>query len=424
MHSNSHSREKQGSSLPESERFRTPAQRPPSLFRVGLLLQTGQAYMREVSRGVFRFLRANRHWRIVGTGYYPLLQWEELDQWRGDGLIAIPNSQAQMDALLKAGVPVVNAGSRFLDPQMVTVASDNEMIGRVAAQHLLDCRLQHFLVVGELAWDNEQIRHRSFADSVAAAGYRCDLLTLPVHERLTPDASARYHPDLDLLAEGLRKIPKPAGVFAPNSVLARFVAEVARNCGYEVPDQIAVLGANDDPLVCESTSPHLTAVVQPSERIGLEAAKRLDEMMRGQQSDPSSIFLPPLGVAARQSTDTLAIDDDDVRAAIRIIRDRARDAIDIAHVADEVGISRRNLEIRFHRAVGRTPATELRRTRIAIAKKLLIETTDSLTNIVFASGFNSRQVFSTLFRKETGMTPSAFRKQHQSETLGYVARRN
>lgn len=396
----------------------THSGREAHVSQIGLVLQTGQAHMRDVSRGVYRFLRANRHWRILGEGQYPLLQWDELDSWVGDGLIAIPNTDEQLAALLDKGVPVVNAGSRFLHDDVVNVACDSSAIGRLAAEHLLACRLQNFLFVGELSWKNEQRRYDAFTTTINEAGCHCELLALPMNETLASDASARYHPDMRLIGDCLKKMPKPIGVCAPNSVLARFVVEEAHNCGFDVPDQVAAIGVNDDPLVCESTNPHLSAVVQPSERIGLEAAKQLDAMLRGQLSPPLNILLPPLGIVGRRSTDMLAIDDELVRTAMRFIRDHCHEPIDIVDVTRASGGSRRSLETKFQKEIGRTPATELRRVRIELAKKLLAETTESVTSVVFASGFNSRQAFSNLFRRETGLTPTEYRRQFQTDVLG------
>ena len=385
-------------------------------FRVGLLLQTGQALMRGVCHGVYEFLRANRHWHIVGDGQYPLLQWDQLSEWEGDGLIGIANSSEQIEAMVAAGVPCVNAGSRIIDKRVRTVATDSAAIGQVAADHLLACGLKNFLYMSELKWENERIRHQAFSDTVTARGdHRCDLLNLPVNEYIALDASAHYRPDLDGIADALNQAGKPLGVCTPNSVLARIVVEVAQQCGYRVPDDIAVIGVNDDPLICESTNPHLSAVIQPAERIGYLAAELLELLMHGKPVAEKTTFVQPLGVADRRSTDMMATEDNDVRTALRFIRNNAHTPIEVADVADHVAISRPTLEIRFVKEIGKTPGIEHRRVRVELAKKLLAETSDSITNVVFAAGFNSRQVFCNRFRQDTGMSPSQYRTQSRLE---------
>ncbi|MCA9240543.1 MAG: substrate-binding domain-containing protein [Planctomycetales bacterium] len=389
----------------------------PEIRHVGLVLQTGQSLMRGITRGVYRYLRVNRHWRILGDGQYPLLHWDQLGGWRGDGLIAIPNSEQQLETLLGVGVPVVNVGSRIIDPRFATVACDSQAIGKIAAEHLMESGLKNFLFLSELRWENEQLRYQAFDAAVRDCGLRCAPLRLEVHETIADDASGHYKPDLDLIAEALDAAQKPVGVCAPNSGLARLVVEVALECGFHVPDDVAVLGVNDDPLICESTVPHLSAVVQPAEKIGYRAAVRLDALMSGSALNTTPEFLLPVGVAGRESTNLLAVADDDIRSALRFIREHAQDPIEVAEIAEHVAISRRTLETKFRATLGRTPALELRRVRIELAKKLLAETSDPITNIVFAAGFNSRQVFSSLFRRVTGMTPSEYRRNHRIDVL-------
>lgn len=389
-----------------------------STYRVGLVLQTGQAHMRGICRGVFRFLQENDHWEIVGEGQYPLLDWKQLPKWQGDGMIAIANNRRQLKTLQNKGVPVVIAGSRFLDSSLPSVACDSEGIGTMAAEHLLECGLRNMLFVGELKWDDERIRHQAFVDCVAKASVQCETLRLKVGEYTASDASAHYRPDQEQLAERLRAIAKPVGICAPNSVLARFVSDVAKRTGFAVPDDVAVIGVNDDPIVCESTKPPLSAVTQPSEQIGVEAANLLDQLMKGKKVKQRQTLLQPMGVIARRSTDVLAVEDEDLRAAMRYIREHADQPIEVIDVANNVAVSRRTLETKFKRILGRTPSLELRRARMELAKKLLMDSDQPITKIAFAAGFNSRQVFSNLFRRETGMTASAYRRRFRRHLLG------
>jgi len=215
----------------------TPEPQTPS-FRVGVVLQTGQDLMRGICRGVYRFLRVNWHWRIVGEGQYPLLDWNQVSGWEGDGLITTINSTEQLEMVLKTGVPAINAGSRIIDPMLPTVACDSKAIGAMAAEHLLACGLQNFLYLSELRWENERVRHDAFVAVVAAANQKCESLQIPLNEYIAPDASAHYRPDLDQLADALIRVAKPIGICTPNSVLARLVVDVAQSCGFEVPDQI------------------------------------------------------------------------------------------------------------------------------------------------------------------------------------------
>jgi LacI family transcriptional regulator len=180
-----------------------------------------------------------------------------------------------------------------------------------------------------------------------------------------------------------------------------------------VPDDVAVLGGEYDELMSHISSPPLSTIDQPAEQVGYEAAKLLDAMMHGKKAPKQPILLQPTRVVVRHSTDTLAIDDEMVRDACRLIRDRARDGIRVSEVVRELAVARRALEQRFLRLVGRTLAAEIRRVRIEEAKRLLVDTDRSIADIGRASGFGHQDLFSRVFRRGVGMTPSQFRKRHQ-----------
>jgi LacI family transcriptional regulator len=314
------------------------------------------------------------------------LRWDQLSQWNGDGIIAIPNQESHLRTVLKMAIPVINAGSRLLDKRLTTVAGDNQIIGTLAADHLLACGLRSFLIIGEMQWENERLRHQAFESRIAATGLRCKTMPIPVHESFASDASAHYEPDLNQVVAALTEIAKPVGIFAPNSVLARLVLQTAQGCGLLVPDEVAVIGVNDDPLVCESTNPALSAVVQASEKIGFEAAMRLESLMRGKAVTPTHTFVPPLGIAARRSTDMLAVNDEDVVGALRFIRDRAHEPIDVSDVAEHICVSRRSLETKMQKAIGRTPALELQRVRLKNADLSVPADYRSIIAIALAAG--------------------------------------
>jgi LacI family transcriptional regulator len=371
-----------------------------------------------VSRAAFTGFCVSIGGRIHGVGQNPLLYWDDLANWQGDGLIAVVNKPEHIDMLVAKEVPVVISGSRIVDSRLSNVACDSTAIGRMAAEHLMECGLKNFLFMSELRWVNEQLRFAAFESEVKRRGHNCNALRLEETESVSSDASAHYSSNLNQIAEALRAAPKPLGVCTPNSVLARMVVELAIECGFEIPDDIAVLGVTDDPLICESTVPHLSAVIQPTEQIGYQSAIRLDALMSGEQPESRELLLKPLGIASRQSTDMLAVEDDDVREALKFIRTHACEAIEVSDVVAHVAVSRRTLETKFRAHIGRTPALELRRVRLELAKKLLAETNDPITSVVFASGFNSRQVFSSLFHRATGVTPSEYRRTFRIDVLG------
>jgi LacI family transcriptional regulator len=199
----------------------------------------------------------------------------------------------------------------------------------------------------------------------------------------------------------------PIGMFCPNSFIARAVIESAISVGATIPDDVALVAVNDDPLLCETTDPPLSAIVQDSIGIGFSAMEALVAKLNGDQVSNQS--LSPKRVSARRSSDVLMVGNEVVENALRHIRDNAHREMEISQIAEQVGVSRRTLEKKFRETIDSSPHQELLRMRMDLAKSLLIESNLSITQIALSSGFGSSQVFSTVFKKQSGVTPSQFR---------------
>jgi LacI family transcriptional regulator len=188
--------------------------------------------------------------------------------------------------------------------------------------------------------------------------------------------------------------------------------DVCRELNIAVPEEVAILGLGNDPVVCDTVHPTLSSIDLNSRLIGYEAARLLDTRMAGKAID-GPIFVAPSHVAVRQSTDLMAIQDSDVAQAVRFIRQSACKGIDVSRVAKEIGLSRSSLEQRFHRYLERTPAAEIMRVRIEHAKMLLSRTDQTVECIARKSGFASAKYFTRAFRREVGTTPSAYRRSQR-----------
>jgi LacI family transcriptional regulator len=178
-----------------------------------------------------------------------------------------------------------------------------------------------------------------------------------------------------------------------------------------VPDELAVLGVDNDELLCDLADPPLSSVIPDTRRTGYEAARLLEAMMAGERVPPVAHLVSPLGVATRQSTDVLATDDGDLSAAVRFIREHATEGIRVEDVLRAVPLSRRALEARFKQQLGRTPHQEVLRLRIERVKELLAETDLSLTAIAHRTGYAHVEYLSVAFKRETGVPPSVYRAQ-------------
>jgi LacI family transcriptional regulator len=215
------------------------------------------------------------------------------------------------------------------------------------------------------------------------------------------------------LVEWLKKLPRPVAMLCWSAARGRQVTEACHYAGIRVPDEVAVLGGDHDELMSYISSPPLSTIDQPAEQIGYEAARLLESMMRGKKARKRPLYFPPTRIIVRHSTDTLAIDDEIVRDALKLIRDRSHEGMRVSDVVRELAVARRALEQRFVRLVGRTPAAEIRRVRIEAAKRLLVESDRSIAHISRATGFGHQDLFSRVFRRSVGLTPSQFRSRHQ-----------
>jgi len=209
-------------------------------------------------------------------------------------------------------------------------------------------------------------------------------------------------------------LARPVGIFTPDAHSGRRLSEICQSLGVGVPDEVAIIAGDTDELMCGVSTPPLSSVLLAAQRHGYEAAALLDRLMKGRRVPRKSILIKPLGVIARQSTDVLAIDDQEVVAAIRFIRAHAAGGIQVSDVLREVPTSRRSLELGFREHLGRSPGEEIRRVRLEKARDLLGRSDMSIKQVAAASGFPGATRLGVAFRKRFGLTPLAFRKQSRA----------
>ena len=219
-------------------------------------------------------------------------------------------------------------------------------------------------------------------------------------------------PEQKRLARWLSRLPKPVGLLAANDQRGRHVLEAARLAGVRVPDELAVIGVDNDEVLCEMSTPSLSSVDLDARRVGFEGAAALDRLMRGKPAPKRPVVIEPLGVIARRSTDVLAIEDDLVVAALRFIRAHNQKPIRVKDVLDTVSVSRKTLEIKFLRFLGRTPYSEIQRVRLLNVVDLLTRTDWPLKKISAATGFACVQHLHSAFRRLAGMTPTKYRARN------------
>ncbi|HEV3026458.1 MAG TPA: XylR family transcriptional regulator [Planctomycetota bacterium] len=382
--------------------------RPP---KVALLIETSSSYGRGLLRGIARYARLHGPWSFFLEPGGQEEQPPPLREWGVDGVITLFRTRRQARRLLAARLPVVDLD--FTIPGLVPWGVSNDEVGvaKIAAEHLLSRGLRHFAFVGWAAvqdgislWESQ--RQRAFADTIAAAGFPCALYEWP--RRAAERAWGR---EQKRLARWLRQQPRPLGVMASNDQRARHVLEAARLAGVGIPDDLAVIGVDNDETLCELSTPSISSVSLDTETIGYEGAALLHSLLKGRRAPRRPLLVPPLGVVARRSSDLLAMADPAVVTAVRFMDANLGRPIRISDVLDAVRMSRKTLELRFRRSLARTPHEELQRRRIDKVKSLLRQTDWPLKQIARATGFTYVEHLHLIFRKATGMTPSTFRGQ-------------
>ena len=370
--------------------------------RVTVLVPAHLHWGRNIIRGIAAF--ANRHgpWHlhVEAEGERRPLP----HGWKGHGIIARLSTPAVARMVLGVGVPVVNVSGILLDgpaARVPRVANDRRASASMAARDLVDRGFRHFAYVGPPKLANVREHQDAFAAALDREGHACHIHALGGAAELSGRPSR--------LVQWLRGMPKPVAILTWSNVQGRAIIDACRQEGLLVPEDVAVLSGDDDPVLCESCFPQLSAIGVASEQIGEQAAELLQRLIERRPLPPTPILIPPVGIITRQSTDTLAVDNPDLVRAIGYIREHATRAIHVEDVLRVVPISRRSLERIFQESLGRSPAQEIRRVRIERAKQLLATTDLPIPKVAAASGFGTGEYLATTFRQATGMTPLRYR---------------
>lgn len=377
--------------------------------RVAILVETGRSYPRAILRGVRRYLAEHRPWATYlgshsSDGEIP--SW--LAGWSGDGLLVQCFSPAMAEALERVGVPGVELRSRRHRRGRPFVGCDNREVGSLVARHFLERGYRHFAVLPVPGEDFFLERTTNFAARLQASGHACaNLPQLPVAARIDYE-----HYQADLVAS-LSRLPKPLAVFAANDLAGVRLLDACRRGGFAVPEEVAVVGAEDDESLCEFAAPEMSSVRFDGERVGYEAARLLERLMDGAEPPRAPSLVPPLGIVTRDSSDDLAIRDRLVASSLRLLRDHLAEGITAGEVAKRLRCSRSTLERRMKLALGRGPGEELRTLRLRRAETLLARTDLTLEAVAAQAGIAQATHLHALFRARHGITPGEFRRRHR-----------
>jgi len=386
-----------------------PENKTISAKRVAILVDTSTTWGREVTAGVHRYSRERVGWRLfVEPRGLEQRHWLPT-AWKGDGVIARVGFIELAKSLKSLRLPVVNvSGITLPKVNFPRVVSDQVAAAKLAAEHLLARGFRNYAYFSLLGLEYVAEHQQAFLDTLRRAGHRCEVFAVQPQRGAEPD----WNLDMKRLGKWLHNLPKPLAVFTWNSGSARELIYASMQTGLAVPEQVAVLSGSDDDLFCVVTPVPISAVRLACEQIGYRAAVELDGMMTKREvAPPAEVLIPPQGVVERRSTETLAVDDEAMIKALRFIREDPSRTMTVNDVASKAGLCRRALELRFRNLLGRSPAAEIRRVRIAHAIHLLQHTNLSVGTVAERSGFNSSEYMASVFRAQLATTPLHFRKQ-------------
>lgn len=390
--------------------------KPP--LRIALIMPTVSWYDRTLIDGITAYSREHGPWRLVlqsDTTRHRVEPW--VRQWKPDGVLARITGARMAKEMRGLGIPVVDMLEESGSSGIPRIVCDDQAVVQRAVDHLLDRHLRHFAYVGRSDVHFSVQRQACFRDYLRdrqQAMKAANDVRLTFADILLPWKSM---PHLHVeLADWLRALPKPVGVVACNDVWGAQVLRVCNEFDFRVPDDIAVIGIDDDPVICQMCTPTLSSIGANARAIGYRAAAMLHGMITRGESPPPVTFVEPGSVLARASTATLAVADPDVAAAMRFLRAHACKAITIPHVAKTLGISRRTLERSFMRHVGHSPTVEITRARLERAKELLIGTDLSLPAVARQTGFFHAETLQRVFKKHVGVTPGEYRRAHRANS--------
>lgn len=376
--------------------------------RVAIWANKHRSYARGVLRGIAEYAETYGPWSMfVDSPSGNFFNW--LKDWRGDGILAyVGFGDDCSDFDFKAcHLPTVDLAANNPGLKIPQVGNDNLAIGRLAAEHLLERQFKHFAFCGYHDERWSLLRQQGLTERVGGKGYTVDVFYSPWPRNLGEWEQRQIE-----MARWVATLPKPCGILACSDHRGQRVLDACARAECDVPEEVAVIGVDNDEETCRFCEPPLTSVIDNTRKIGFEAARLLDLVMHRKinAKEIQPILVPPIGVATRRSTDITAIDDKLVANATRYIREHACDGISVVQLPKIFGVSRSVFYRRFQIALGRSPHQEIIRVQLDRVKSLLSQTKLSVEDIAAMTGFKHPEYLSVAFKREVGKTPGEFRR--------------
>lgn len=375
--------------------------------RIVLLIETSREFGRQLIMGIARYSRLHGPWSFYKDQIDLKSSIPHLTNWNPDGIIM--RDSLVKNELIKLKIPTILVQHDSTFPKdLPVIITDSASIAKMAREHLIERGFKHFAFCGfdQFEWSNG--RKHYFQQYNDDAGFETHIYSSPKKKKVMDWEDEQRH-----VCDWLKAIPKPVGLLACNDDRGQHILEVCKRLDFRVPEDVAVIGVDNDPMICDVGDPPLTSIALNVESAGYEAAKLLDQLINKQKIDVHQILVYPTHVVQRQSTDLLAVDDPEVASAIQFIKENAKNKLLVADVVKITRISRRALEQRFRKTVHRSIYDEIRQVRVELISKMLIETDLPISHITSFFNFTDVEHISRYFKREKGIGMREFRKLHQ-----------
>ncbi|MFI4910882.1 MAG: substrate-binding domain-containing protein [Sedimentisphaeraceae bacterium JB056] len=387
----------------------------PYVPKILLLIEASRGHGRLLLRGIANYIRLHGPWSVHpeiferfyrdDSGY--VLGFNNLfsNGSNIDGVITRDIERAQQ--FIDEGIPTIMAiQPPKINKNIPHIVIEHDKIGQMAAEHMFNRGFRNFAFYGfsNMYWSDK--RAEGFRSYLSEAGFDADIYRM---------ANNNYYEggiEHSGVASWLRSLPKPCALLAVNDDRAQYITSLCNWLDIKVPEDIAIVGVDNDDLICDLSDPSLSSIALNTQRAGYEAAGLLDRLIGGEKMDGQIITIEPTHVIERQSTDIVTIEDEDISVAIRFIRENAKRAIQVNEVADAVGLGRRTLERRFLKHLRCTVNREIQRVRVEYMARLICETMMPIADIAQQTGFPSIDHISRYFKREKGLTPVEYRQKY------------
>lgn len=382
-------------------------------FKVVVLLDISRGYEREFFIGISRFLSCNQPWNIYrpdpqyirtgrGKGELDLIK-----KWNADGIVM--REPEKIDDILSLELPtaIIPYKERKFHENVNVVRGNSRYLGEIAAEHFLEKKYRNFAFCGydNMEWSLK--RAQGFCTSVQDAGFSVHVFMRPKNKK-----QQLWHYEQNQVLKWLKSLPKPVGLFACTDDRSIQIAQMCAVGNILVPEEVAILGVDNDMLICDTCNPPLSSIELNIQKAGYEAAKALTEIMSGVGSKGKQIFVEPIKIVQRKSTDIFFSEDEDVKKALYFIRQNADKPMKVSDVIDATMVSRRSLYEKFKKIVGRGINEEIRRVRIEKVATMLTDTDLTVSEIAYRLNYLGPDHISRYFKIEKGTTPVEFRRKY------------